>query len=124
MKSVVPQVVGNVAGGLGAAAIDSMLLPTMDGNLKDGIKVALGIFLPVFVKEPVITGASNALIGVAAYNLSQRFVPGMSGVRRIDQSIAGASGYYRSLGNIPKRSVTDSSIAGEKKSKGVRLYPS
>jgi hypothetical protein len=114
-KGMAPKLVGNAAGGLVAAAVDGFILKNMSAPLQSGIKAGIGVLLPLVVKEPIVEGIGNTLIGVAAYNLSRSYVPGLTGFDSSLSGIGRGKSYYSRLGRKSRMSgMFDASLSGNK----------
>jgi hypothetical protein len=115
-KGMAPKLVGNAAGGLVAAAVDGFLLKNMSAPLQSGIKAGIGVLLPLVVKEPIVEGIGNTLIGVSAYNLSKSYVPGLTGFDSSLSGIGRRNSLYKRMGRKGRMSgMFDSSLSGGNK---------
>lgn len=75
-------IVGNVVGGAGSVFVDKGLdkITTMSTNTKALIKAGIGIALPMITKNPYVLGASEGMLGVAAYQLTQENMSAVAGL--------------------------------------------
>ncbi len=100
-KNLMPALIGGVAGGVVSAALDAYVMKSLSETIRDGVKLAAGIALPMFVKgNAMVAAAGDSMIGVAAYNLSKAYIPGMSGIGTLDRQVIsgpGAKAYFRSV---------------------------
>lgn len=71
------EILGVTAGAVVAGKLISMLSSKVDSKIAAAGAVALGVFLPKFVKSPMIKGVANGMIAVGGQRLVANFLPAL-----------------------------------------------
>jgi len=72
-KGMLTEVLGVVAGSIIAKKVSSML--TFDDKIKSAIVLGAGVFLPKFVKSPIMKSVGMGMIAVGGSQLAGSFLP-------------------------------------------------
>lgn len=65
------------AGAVIAQKVVSMLSGRLDAKIASAVPVAIGVFLPKFVKNPMAKGVANGMIAVGGQKLVASFLPAL-----------------------------------------------
>lgn len=73
--------IGLGAGAVAAKAADSLpFVSTQAAPIRALAKVALGVALPMFVKNDMVGAAGDGMIAVGIADLAKEYIPGISGI--------------------------------------------
>lgn len=76
--SMVTDLLGTIAGAFVAKKIQQTL--TFDDKIKNGIILGAGVFLPKFVKSPMIKSVANGMTAIGGLGLVGSLVPALGAV--------------------------------------------
>jgi len=101
-----------IAGGVAAQAV-TKFVPLKDDKIKAAIPLALGLFLPRFVKGDVVQGLANGMVAVGGIKLVQSFgiLNGVGALSYNDYSTPMIAATYNREGLVDTSYMTPS-IAG------------
>lgn len=74
--SMIQEVLGVTAGAIIAKKVSSMM-PNLDPKIAGAIKVAAGVALPKFIKNPLVAAAGQGMIAIGGVELIGSFVPSL-----------------------------------------------
>lgn len=77
-SSMITDILGTVAGAFVAKKIQQTL--TFDDKIKNGIVLGAGIFLPKFVKSPIVKSMANGMTAIGGLGLAGSFFPALGAV--------------------------------------------
>lgn len=85
--------IGMDAAGLGAGAVAAKLvnnvLPNLNPKLRAAGKVAVGVGLPLFVKNNLISKVGDGMVAVGIAELVGEFVPSLAGIGEVNNEYLG-----------------------------------
>ena len=76
-SGVISQVAGIAAGAVGASFLTNMALSKQSNMIKGAAAIAVGMFLPKFVKGSFGAAAASGAMAAGALSLVKEFAPGM-----------------------------------------------
>lgn len=76
--SMITDVLGTIAGAFVAKKIQQTL--SFDDKVKNGIVLGAGIFLPKFVKNPMVKSVANGMTAIGGLGLAGSFFPQLGAV--------------------------------------------
>ena len=80
-KKASMKALGLGAGATAAVMIDRFpMVGTLDPKIRAGIKIALGVALPAFVKSDLVTAVGDGMIAVGSNQLVASFTPAVQGI--------------------------------------------
>ena len=103
-----------IAGGVAAQLVGKILPAGVNAKISAAIPVAVGVFLPRFVKGPVGQGLANGMLAVGGLKLLQSFgvLNGIGAVSsNVDYKAPAIAAYYNREGLVDTSYMTPS-IAG------------
>jgi len=110
--SMASSVLYAVAGGVMAGAVTKYLPSTLNDKVKSAIPVAVGLFLPKFIKGNAGTGIGAGMVAVGGLKLIQSFgvLNGIGGLETPNYQVPAISGGYGM--SVPDSAYLTPSIAG------------
>lgn len=116
-------IVGNVVGGAGSVFVDKGLdkITTMSTNTKALVKAGIGIVLPMVSKNPYILGASEGMLGVAAYQLTQENLSSISGLLPGQSSVGNSRNWIAARQNPINAGQAAVATVGNPMPKGAQI---
>jgi hypothetical protein len=111
--SMASSVLYAVAGGVMAGAVTKYLPASLNDKVKSAIPVAVGLFLPKFVKGSAGAGIGAGMVAVGGLKLVQSFgvLNGISGIDMPGYQVPAISGSYNRAGQLDTSYMTPA-IAG------------